>query len=394
MGAIQSAAANQAVVSRKQNNTVVPGIADFETALSTYGSKPGPKTLVAGELIWDNHGSEYTGSQRLQAHPQFQHVFTHADEIQLHVLGTQDNMQFGRVSYEWPLSDSGWRMGAATSRLSYSLGGSAASLLAYGNASQRGIWLDKNTKQSERMQMGWRVALDRSDLNDLQDETGIANQRSLNSLQARFSVNREGEFFSRYQSWFSLGLSVGELWFRDTTADIGDATYAQTQGRFHKLNVSAEHIQALSQRLYASFSLQGQYSAENLDASQKMTFGGAQNLRAYRPGILSGDNGLWVRMELTRQWADEQLGSMPPSNLAASLFLESAWLEVYRRPWSSVTDNQAKLSGTGVRLSWAGPHQWSASLSFGRALGKTPSLLSGSSSLHTSAWLELVRKFK
>jgi hypothetical protein len=68
--------------------------------------------------------------------------------------------------------------------------------------------------------------------------------------------------------------------------------------------------------------------------------------------------------------------------------------EAVRRPWSSVTDNQAKLSGTGVRLSWAGPHQWSASLSFGRALGKTPSLLSGSSSLHTSAWLELVRKFK
>jgi hypothetical protein len=110
-GAIQSAAANQAVVSRKQNNTVVPGIADLETVLSTNGSKPAPKTLVAGELIWDNHGSEYTGSQRLQAHPQFQHVLTHADEIQLHVLGTQDNMRFGRFSYEWPLNDSGWRMG-------------------------------------------------------------------------------------------------------------------------------------------------------------------------------------------------------------------------------------------------------------------------------------------
>ena len=372
---------------------MVPGIADLETVLSTNGSKPAPKTLVAGELIWDNHGSEYTGSQRLQAHPQFQHVLTHADEIQLHVLGTQDNMRFGRFSYEWPLNDSGWRMGAATSRLSYSLGGSAASLQAYGNASQRGIWVDKNTMQSERMQMGWRVALDRSDLNDLQDETGIANQRSLNSLQTHFSVNREGEYFSRYRSWLSLGLSVGELWFRDTTADIGDATYAQTQGRFHKLNVSAGHIQTLSQRLYASLSLQGQWSAENQDSSQKMTFGGAQNLRASRPGILSGDNGQWVRMELTRQWTHEQLGSMQPSNLAASLYLESAWLQVYRRPWSSVTDNQAKLSGAGVSFSWAGPNQWSASLSFGRALGKTPSLLSGSSSLHTSAWLELVKKF-
>jgi filamentous hemagglutinin family protein len=392
-GAIQSAAANQAVISRKQNNTVVPGIAGLETALSSNGSKPASQTLVTGELTWDNHGSEYTGSQRLQVHPQFQHVLTHGDEIQLQLLGTQDDMKFGRWSYEWPLNESGWRMGAATSRLSYSLGGSAASLQAYGNASQRSFWVDKNTAQSEHMQMGWRVALDRSDLNDLQDETGIANQRSLNSLQARFSVNREGENFSRYRSWFSLGLTVGELWFRDTTADIGDATYAQTQGRFHKLNLSAVHIQALSQRLYASLSLQGQWSAENLDASQKMTFGGAQNLRAYQPGILSGDNGQWVRMELTRQWTLEQLGPIPPSQLATSLFLESAWLEVYRRPWSSVTDNQAKLSAAGVSLSWTGPHHWSASLSLGRALGKTPSLLSGSSSLHTSAWLELVKKF-
>lgn len=384
----------QAVVSRKQNNTVVPGIADMETALRTNGSKPAQQTHVTGEMTLDNHGSEYTGSQRLQAHPQFQHVFTHGDEIELQLLGTQDDMKFGRFSYERPFNDSGWRIGAATSRLNYSLGGSAASLQAYGNASQRSIWLDKNTMQSEHMQMGWRVELEHSELNDLQDETGIANQRSLNRLQTRFSFRREGENFSKYRSWFSLGLSVGELWFRDTTADIGDATYAQTQGRFHKLNLSAVHIQALSQRLYASLSLQGQWSADNLDASQKMTFGGAQNLRAYRPGILSGDNGQWVRMELTRQWTHEQLGPLPPSKLAASLFLESAWLEVYRRPWSSVTDNQAKLSGAGVSFSWNGPpHQWSASLSFGRALGKTPSLLSGSSSLHTGAWLELVRKF-
>ena len=60
---------------------------------------------------------------------------------------------------------------------------------------------------------------------------------------------------------------------------------------------------------------------------------------------------------------------------------------------SSNKANQAKLSAAGVSLSWTGPHHWSASLSLGRALGKTPSLLSGSSSLHTSAWLELVKKF-
>jgi hypothetical protein len=87
-GAIQSAAANQAVISRKQNNTVVPGIAGLETALSSNGSKPASQTLVTGELTWDNHGSEYTGSQRLQVHPQFQHVLTHGDEIQLHLLVT------------------------------------------------------------------------------------------------------------------------------------------------------------------------------------------------------------------------------------------------------------------------------------------------------------------
>ena len=391
---ILSAAANQAVVAHKQNNTVVPGIADVETAMRTNELKTAQQTQITGELIWDNHGSDYTGSQRLQAHPQFQHVFSHGDEVQIQGLGTLDDMRFGRLSYEWSLNGSDWRMGAATSRLSYSLGGSAASLQAYGNASQRSFWVDKNTMQSEQLQMNWRMELEHYELNDLQDETGIANQRSLHMLQTRFAVNSEGENFSKYRSWFSLGLSVGELWFRDTTADIGDATYAQTQGHFHKLNMSAGLIQTLRQRLYASLSLHGQWSGKNLDTSQKMSFGGAQNVRAYQPGILSGDNGQWVRMELTRQWPHEQVGPFPPGNFAASVFLESAWLEVYHRPWSSVSDNQAKLSGAGVSISWSGTHHWSVSLSFGRALGKTPSLLSGSSSLHTSAWLELVKKFK
>ncbi len=390
--ATPAASSNQAVTAYKQNNSVVPGIADLETSRNLTRVKTGQQTSFSGELAWDNHGSEYTGSQRLQARPQFQHVFTPGDDIELHMLGTLDDMKFGRISYERPFNDSAWRIGATTSRLSYSLGGSAASLQAYGNASQRSLWVDHSLMQTERMQVGWRTELERSDLNDLQDATGISNQRTLNMLHTRLTARMQGDNFARFQSWFSLGVSAGELWFRDTTADLGDATYANTQGRFHKLQLSAGHVQSLSPHVFASLSLQGQWSDTNLDASQKMSFGGAQNVRAYRPGVLSGDNGQWMRMEITRQFMVEPTVNQFQGLIAASLFLESAWLQVYRKPWSSITDNQAKLSGAGTSLSWQGPNHWSANLSVSRALGKTPSLLSDSSPRHNGVWLDIVRK--
>jgi hypothetical protein len=384
---------SEPLTTRKQNKTSVPGIANQPTNRDANQSQAAQSTGMSAELIWDNHGSEYTGVQRVQAHPQFQHVFTSGDEIELHILGTFDDMKFGRISYETPLRDGDWRIGATASRLSYGLGGSASSLQAYGNALQRNLWIDRSIIQNDRVQMGWRVSLDHSDLNDLQDETGIANQRSLNVWNTRLSASREGENFAKYRSWFSVGLSTGELWFRDATADLGDASYAKTQGQFYKFNLSAGHTQALSQYMYASFSLQGQWSHANLDASQKMTFGGAQSVRAYRPGVLSGDNGQLLRAEVTRMWPLDQTASPLQGNLATALFIESGWLQVYRRPWSGNTDNQAKLSGAGVSLSWNAPKHWSASLSLSHALGKTPSLLTGSASLHTSAWVELVRKF-
>jgi hemolysin activation/secretion protein len=76
--------------------------------------------------------------------------------------------------------------------------------------------------------------------------------------------------------------------------------------------------------VFASLSLQGQWSDTNLDASQKMSFGGAQNVRAYRPGVLSGDNGQWMRMEITRQFMVEPTVNQFQGLIAASLFLESA----------------------------------------------------------------------
>ena len=96
---------------------------------------------------------------------------------------------------------------------------------------------------------------------------------------------------------------------------------------------------------------------------------------------------------MTRLWPLDQTASPLQGHLATGFFIESGWLQVYRRPWSGTTDNQAKLSGAGVSLSWYAQKNWSASLSLSHALGKTPSLLAGSASLHTGTWLELIRKF-
>ncbi len=74
----------------------------------------------------------------------------------------------------------------------------------------------------------------------------------------------------------------------------------------------------------------------------------------------------------------------------ASAFIDSEHITVNESPWVA-GPNGATLTGAGVGLAWAGPHQWTAKTSLAARIGAVPSLITDPSSVRL--WLELNRAF-
>ncbi len=74
----------------------------------------------------------------------------------------------------------------------------------------------------------------------------------------------------------------------------------------------------------------------------------------------------------------------------ASAFIDSEHITVNEEPWVA-GPNGATLSGAGVGLTSAGPHQWTAKSSLAARIGAVPSLITDPSSVRF--WVELNRAF-
>jgi hemolysin activation/secretion protein len=183
-----------------------------------------------------------------------------------------------------------------------------------------------------------------------------------------------------------------DLHFNDATAQATDAAAADTQGHASKIALSADRLQPLSLHTQWILNWQAQWARHNLDTTQKMSLGGAHSVRAYAPGVLSGDEGQFLSTEIKHWLTPHSRALNTRGDWYASVFMDAGWLTLYRNPYAS-GDNQARLIGVGAGLSWEGPDHWNASLSISQALGSAASQLSGSY-LHANAWLAVSKGFR
>ena len=137
--------------------------------------------------------------------------------------------------------------------------------------------------------------------------------------------------------------------------------------------------------------MNGQWAQKNLDSGQKFSVGGANSVRAYRSGVLSGDIGVFGSLEL-RYALPLPPDLQPTGNWQVSAFFDGAKLHTNKNSVGTGS-NKASLSGAGLGLNWQGPQQWRTRITYARSLGKEPSQLTGSSAKQTSAWVELGTAF-
>lgn len=290
----------------------------------------------SGEAGIDNHGNRYTGRTRARANIDAGSQFMLGDQISLHAMATDIGMWFGQVGYSLPLGTSGLRASLGYSRTYYELGGEFSSLKAHGTADVVSAGFSYPLHRSQSANLNLSATLQSKKLNDRQDATDTDSRKTANAIPLALNYDLRDGIGNGGITYGAVAWTSGRLRL-DTVSRATDATTAQTEGGFGKLNFDVARVQLLDD----GWSLFGQVSAQwthsNLDSSEKFGLGGPSGVRAYPTGEGYGDKGWLARLEVRYS-----VGPYTPY-----VFHDAGKVTVNAEPWQA-GDNERSLGGAGL----------------------------------------------
>lgn len=320
-----------------------------------------PGRRFTGLVHLDNHGSRYTGAWRLGGALDLNNPLKIGDQLSLRVLGSEEEQQYFRLGYQLPVGPWATRFGASYSYMKYDLGEDFSDLDATGRARIASVFATQPLVRSRALNL---YATLQYDDKRLEDKIGLFDSRSDKDSSlwiVSLTGNSRDGFGGGGLNSFSLSYAAGDLELGDPLERAIDRLTARAEGSFERANVSLLRLQSLPGRFSLSARLQGQWSDDNLDSSEKISLGGAYGVRAYPQGEATGDRGVLVSVDLdyalTAGWQ-------------AGVFADYGRVTVNARPWAPGR-NHRELSGAGLALRWAG-YGWRVEASAAWRLDREP----------------------
>lgn len=357
-----------------------------ETSTSDLDVEVSPRPQTFANVSADNYGNKYIGRTRLNGSLSIINPLRFGDTLSISGTTTGHGMDYARLGYDTLINGQGTRTGVSYSTVHYSLGDSASNLQAHGTADVGSIWMKHPIIRGKTSNLYGQVQYDDKTLKDRIDASDLKTDRQLHNWTLSLSGDLRDNILAGANSIWSLGLTSGEVHFKDDAAERNDTTSAGTKGSFSKWTMNFARLQGLSTNNSLYFNFAMQMADSNLDSSEKMSVGGPYTVRAYDVGAVSGDKGYQTTLELRHE-----LGSIAQGQLQASAFVDAAHVQVNRTPWTSSTDNKANLSGVGLGLNWSGPKLWKANLYMAAKTGSTPALVGSTASARM--WLLVSKSY-
>jgi hemolysin activation/secretion protein len=342
---------------------------------------------VTGQLTLDDAGSGATGRARLNGLLSLVNPLGLGDVLSVNALTAGAGLSYGRLAYELLADGSGTRLGVSASALRYSLVGSLAALQAHGTARVLGLSLRQPLLRRGEFNLSAALTLDRTELRDHVDSSGLASDRNLRNAGLSLQGDRVDGFGGGGVTLLALGWTSGQVDFDQLPAQQADAVLAQTQGRFSKWTLNLARQQVLGQGTNLYLNLSVQRADRNLDASQKLSAGGPNGVRGYDTGVAPGDEGEVLSVEVRRNLVLPALAGQ----WQAIAFADTAHMTINRKPFAAGA-NSLSLSGAGLGLAWAAASDGlQARLSVAAPVGALPASLNLSRT--TRWWLEASQRF-
>jgi hemolysin activation/secretion protein len=334
----------------------------------------------------DNYGNKYIGRTRLNGVLNIVNPLRYGDTLSISGTTTGHGMDYVRLGYDSLINGQGTRTGVSYANVQYSLGDSASNLQAHGTADVGSIWIKHPVIRGKTSNVYTQLQYDDKALKDRIDASNLKTDRQLHNWMLSVSGDLRDNLLAGANSIWSVGLTAGEVRFKDTTAEQNDASTTGAKGGFSKWTMNFARLQGLNTNHSLYFNFAMQMADSNLDSSEKMSVGGPYTVRAYDVGAASGDKGYQTTLELRHE-----LGTFFQGKAQASAFLDAAHVQVNNKPWSSSTDNKANLSGAGLGLNWNGPNAWKVNLYLAAKIGESPALIGNTASAR--AWLLVSKSY-
>jgi len=190
----------------------------------------------------------------------------------------------------------------------------------------------------------------RADVTDRYLNSATGAQLSLDTRVRVLYANLDDQRSSTTRTRkFSFGIARGlDRWGAESVArtNFSDTPLAYPGDvAFTRYDIGFDQTDQWPSRFGTRLSLSGQYSADTLPTTERITFGGARYALAYDPGEASGDSGWGISLELNRKWP---LGYAYLKALTPYLVAQLAHVSVHQ---GSLPIDRLGSAGVGLRLS-------------------------------------------
>ncbi|MFC5743009.1 ShlB/FhaC/HecB family hemolysin secretion/activation protein [Dyella tabacisoli] len=334
----------------------IPGI-KAESALSS-GAEPGTTDLTVKisqghpfnvSLGIDDYGTREAGTLRGGGSLRWNSPLGYGDNLDLRALVSEHGgTAFGRLSYEAPIGHEGIRAGVGATQADYSLGGKFEPLDAIGRARIYDGSLTFPLVRQRSQNFFLRLAVDRKELTDELRAVHYQSHKRVQGISAGWAWERRDNLLGG--GYFSSNgvLYLGNLRIADPNLRALDqGPYGNhTSGDFAKLTFQFSRLQALSPKQTLFLGIGAQLSNHDLDASEKLSLGGHDTVRAYAQGEVLADQGFIANLEY-RYALRKDLTTY------AFYDVSRGWLN--RSHQSPDGRPIRSLRGPGVGLNWARP---------------------------------------
>ena len=305
------------------------------------------KPRYSGLVGLDNHGSRFTGDQRLRFALDLPSLWTLGDALSLQGHRRWHGTWNLVAGYSLPLGNNGWSLRAELDHTDYQLHRERRGLNARGTSDilllelSYPLWLDKagNLQAS--------VGLERTHSDDTASPRGkapVQEHRTLNMLPLKLSGQYTG---GKARTSGELTLGLGRLKL-DHGLRSEDRSSARSEGHYRLLSADLRHEQTLRKDWVLWGRFAGQKASRNLDSEKWFAASGPQRIRAWTSAEGQGDEGWLLQMELRH----------PMGRAEPFVFADAGQVKLRRRPWRR-DDNWRSLSGAGLGLRWS-EKSWSA----------------------------------
>lgn len=293
-----------------------------------------PEDQVSSQLGADNHGSRFTGYERLNASVVIASPFILGDQLSFSGMASRDDLVLGSVDYSRPLGSDGARFNTSYTFTKYKLAREFDGL-GFGDAHVVGIGFSYPALRSQRANLTVNVNAQYKDLRNDRFEGAVVEDYSSVSLPVSLLFDRRDDFLGGGVTYGSFSLNPGEM---RLSSEMREDDLLGTDGPFLTTSLDVARIQSITEGLSLFARVSGQWADDNLDSSEGVSLGGADRVRAYPANEASGDKGAFAQLELRYR-----MGALSPY-----VFGDVGWVKFDVNPLEDEDRNTRSLSGAGV----------------------------------------------